>query len=352
MEITYKSMLYNVVGMYDHFKRLKRLLERPRQPGVFWPSEASADIFIDRIYKTIGKCSRANYYDICGVPPKAFGYTTIMKFRLGDLVEHNEINASRLISPKIYAGVPLSFKIPGTELEIHGKIDHIIQDRASNKYVIIEHKSSYGYQMETEIIKKNKYKEPNAMQLGLYMYAIRILDLLLESEYKIGSTDVQEGVLLYTDRGSCDNADDIVIDIDNSADGKKYILVTTKSMQTHRLVSVDAMFNKWQTLHQYVVERKLPPQDFVPSCDENTIREALNRVRITREQGFEMMKKNKVGYPCSWCDYRPMCINNENVKSADEYKNEIQIMYTEVIRRFKEIYNLDIEEYYSKDEPR
>lgn len=179
-----------------------------------------------------------------------------------------------------------------------------------------------------------------------------LIALHLESEYKIGSTDVQEGVLLYTDRGSCDNADDIVIDIDNSADGKKYILVTTKSMQTHRLVSVDAMFNKWQTLHQYVIERKLPPQDFVPSCDENTIREALNRVRITREQGFEMMKKNKVGYPCSWCDYRPMCINNENVKSADEYKNEIQIMYTEVIRRFKEIYNLDIEEYYSKDEPR
>ena len=45
MHLTYRDKMNNAVVLYDFYKKLQRIISKPRKIEAFWPSEASADYY-------------------------------------------------------------------------------------------------------------------------------------------------------------------------------------------------------------------------------------------------------------------------------------------------------------------
>jgi hypothetical protein len=281
--------------------------------------------------------------------------------KLGNLVEENEIEHSRIVSDDVRGGAKV--RIREGLIQISGKIDHILKDMVTGKYDIMEHKSSYGHFFAKQVFKNREFKVPHAIQLGLYMYAIRVRDILNSEdityevpgkETPISNKDVRYGKLVYTDRGNCDNAD-FPIDISpvapvnmenpNAIRGtnvEPYICTLNQQQKVEKIVSIQGIFDKLHSIYIAAKNGQLPPRDFIASCDTETLDEMLERNKITKAKRYELMKKEKIDWQCSYCPYHQMCIANEMPKTQEENIQIAKEKMEEIEITFRDMYNYDI----------
>lgn len=323
---------FSIVLLYQYL-RYKRLIEKPRPSNHFWPSEMTADISDGKIIRTIGKCARAIYYSIIGIPGVPPSAMSIRKMRIGKLIEQEYISDLKNAGITVMPDVPILFNTitpaSGTQISIGGRIDTIIYDIDSKQYDIYELKSAYGYKFENDVMKKGLFNEGYAMQLGLYMYGIRVFNSLNGSN--IDSSAVRTGILKYISRGNCEVADNIYIDIDNLSN----IVVKTKTKEV-KLVNMSNILNKLSNITNCVDNNILPNRDFIPVMAKDYIDDAISRHRYNGNM-------TAPDWQCSYCPYRNECIQNYNpdressIKNIEENINKIKVQY-------KDAFSSDIDE--------
>lgn len=355
MHLTYRDKMNNAVVLYDFYKKLQRIISKPRKIEAFWPSEASADYYEreTETIRTIGKCQRAIFYSQHNViPTTANGYLSIKRMKLGDLVEANEIHYGHLMSTKILSQIPLQIKYDN--IVINGKIDEIVFDNLRSLYDLIEHKSGYGWNFEKDIIAGGTYKPEHAMQIGLYIYGGKFQNLL--APFGIEANQIGTSVILYTSRGNCENADDVIVDVEQVGITHQIKVYARRKIKKGKdnpieikdtvdhLINIENIFTKCKHIYDCSVKGVLPENDFAAEWNKTYLNSMLKRKKISDADKLNISSEKKIPWQCSYCQYHEMCIKNEYPKTLEEYQKEATVRMEDIKISYKDQYGIDLQD--------
>jgi len=284
-----------------------------------YPSEASV-IAINKYgeLQVVGKCLRAAAYRILGYTRKAVSIKSEYIFAFGHELESFICDLSK--KAKVYNAN--SVKFFDQESSVSGEID-IVLEHPDGGWVIVECKSTYGYQNEKLLIKDNKPKDEHLLQILIYIYTHRFDPNLLG------------GKLVYILR---DNMQRQEFDVTIAKEGDKFRAIVNGEVDKRFFIEdiyarfaelkkcVNENFNKTPDEHV------LPDREYALAFTDAQMKQGFERGEVSKTawEKFEKSGERCGNWNCSYCDFKDICWTGKDV---EEYIGDTEIKVKPVRRR-------------------
>jgi hypothetical protein len=302
----------------------------PREPLVFWPSEASVKFINSHGEEEVaGKCHRQQYWAIKG--KKTTNKTNARSIRIwayGNHVEAQEILGSKYADMHVSDGAKFEHLFGGAAgLMVRGKLDAVYH--LSNVKFGMEYKSGYGphfrrNQLGLGYDGKRMKSDPGEPRLSNVLQVMLYLD-----HFKDGVVSTSNGqytqdplkvfFLTYVDRG-----DGAFRDYKITLNSLGHPVVDG---QVDSRTTVSAIYERFEELQGYLDRSELPPPDFIPYYSDERVETLYARGGLTKK-AYELHQKWKAGkktgrragfWSCNgYCPYETACKRKirEDAKNA------------------------------------
>ena len=306
----YYDWMIEIVSMTDEYCVAKNIQDssnrKSREIGRYWPSEASVEYINEcGVRSVVGKCARAIWYSIHNIeqtnPPDAVG---LRKMGAGRIIEAEERRIGEEMGIVVRDNdIPDEFRCEGMgprrfikhisdEIRISGEIDMLY--KVDGKYYIGELKSGYGYMFNRDIITKGQPKKEHLMQIALYLDTFK---------------QVEQGILLYIDRGEAEKRQFIIQVLPNG--------IITVDGEAESIVTLNGILSRLDYVHYHSKENAPPTGDFTGFYSDQTI-ESYHKAGIISKTKYNNYKKGRCGFlgdfQCMYCSYKQLCINEQGMR--------------------------------------
>lgn len=264
-----------------------------------YPSEASVkckDEFGDTVVH--GKCMREAYFRCVGEEGKPHTATTQLKFRLGKAAE--EILVEEWKRAGIWVGNNLKFY--NEKHNVSGEVDCIIREPGTNKLIVCEIKSFYGYNAQKELLGSKgvmgKPKMGHLLQTLIYTYELR--------------NKIAYGKMVYLERGNAKRTQFDIKVIPDTVNGDDAI-VYRPSVDDDVIMdfTIEDIYARYDELGEAVKKRQVPDKDFDLYYDDARIEKDFANGKISKSRYDKFQKKGDSERPgdwnCSYCNFKDLC---------------------------------------------
>lgn len=274
------------------------------RPGLY-PSEASVKYEKDGFTFVDGKCHRAAYYRIKGIPKDRERSVSLnMKASNGKSIEEATIDRWKKMG--LWMGNNVKFFIP--EFVVSGELDAIIKT-PDEKLIGYEIKTYEGHYPAREILGAKKPPKPGQPKPGHFLQSITYA-----WEYR---NSLDEYRIYYADRGGGPRAEfRIGFEEKNGKNicwreqvNNKYWNYFTED-RIYYPYAIEDVHSRFKELANYLRKGQLPPKDY-GYLDADMIEYLYTNGELTKKK-YEPWKKNPNNNPvlawqCSYCDYAGRC---------------------------------------------
>lgn len=287
--------MIKLLPLFD--QHITRKKEVPLSRGHhYYPSEASIKYTdTNGLVRVSGKCLRQCFYRFTvpdqkeGIDP--FGMWVMMMGQAAEDVLREQIKQMGL-------WIDNSVRFYDEEHNISGEIDLVIRDPETDKLIILECKTAWGYNAFKELCGSKgvigKPKDSHLLQLMIY------LDLC----EKKGIAD--QGKLIYLARDSGKKAEFDVVLIADGEDKRAKI----NGRIDYRFTLQD-IYNRYKQLDEHLKAGTIPERDYEIEYSKEKVELlwSLGEVAKTR---YEQFKRNSKKYPigdwaCNYCPFKDLC---------------------------------------------
>lgn len=311
---------WSIINATDSYLAEERFVEpnTPRQPHIYWPSEASAT-YNDQynIQRVLGKCLRAAFYSILGfeksnpIDPRGIRILT-----LGKLVEQAEVNWAK--EAGLWWGNNVKFRNQTGNITISGEVDMFIR-RPDRKIEGLEYKTGYGYLFQSEIFgnsRKFGYPKPeHLMQVMLYLDHYSMID---------------DFAIVYVDRGDMQRAEHRVslkpMSTEFGAEEDKEAVVTSfirdrNNVVTEGRFTLNDIYRRYMELDSSIENAVVPARDYEVIWDSDIVEREYSIGNLSKSKFEAWKKKGKpVGdWQCLYCSFANVC--NASLRNHHSIKN-------------------------------
>jgi hypothetical protein len=232
-----------------------------------WPSEASATAIQAGESSIVGKCHRASYLRMTGVPvTNSVDVVGSWRWITGRLIETHMTDMCKEAKIFVANGVRTIVK----EIFLPLEMDQIVLDPQTNQGWIIECKTYYGYMAKKDIETQGHPKINNLMQICLYLKEFptgaKLKEVIRQSVTdKAGGLDHRNRIevddanltrmndgplgakLVYISRDECLRKE-FTITIEQDFDGYHYPVVDGVM---YRMFNIESIYDRYKTLQEY-----------------------------------------------------------------------------------------------------
>lgn len=292
---------FDLYDYIDHTFTLDSTLSTESRYGV-WPSDSSVILTnSEGEKKVVGACHRAIWYRMNKVPEtNPLGMYEHYVFELGKIIEKMHIDKTKISG--LYKASNVKFWLE--ELKVSGEIDLVIRTPDnSDKIVLCELKTSFGYAAKKDVIGNSKNegfpKYEAIMQLCTYLYAFR------------NNPNVIGGKILYFLRDDTAHRQYNVHLVEEN--GIYFIHVDGVRMTEFNFNDV---MNRIKIFHSHYESKQLPPQDYslIYSDDEMELAYKMGDITEKAYETFKAkpIKSNRAGdWRCVKCRWKNKCYSTD-----------------------------------------
>ena len=261
----------------------------PREPGRYWPSQASVILGTGQC---VGQCMRRSYYTIKAIPStNPASIQQKRKMLYGKYIEDAEINL--LKDKKILLGSQVPFIIKYKNIVISGKIDAVVFDIEKGKPIGVEYKSVSGYYAHNEIWGTARTagapRITNMLQVILYLAGYR------EHE----EHDFNEISLIYADRGTSE-----IQEFEVTLDAGFPVINGAIDYS----INIQDIYFRFVQLDKYMRGDKIPPCDYVNHYTMDQVTDMFYKNKITKNKHKEFKALGYgLDFQCAYCDWYNQC---------------------------------------------
>ncbi len=292
---------FSLVELTDQHMTRKHI-SLPRQFH-FYPSESSVK-WIDQQGETrvAGTCARAVFFRASGNIPRGSNtpYTEWI-FALGKSVENILIEQWKQMG--IWVANSVEFYWP--EYNIKGELDCIIHEPGTNRMIVCEIKSFYGYAASRDLIGNTKVsaKPKTSQMLQTLVYLYKFQDIFPYAK------------MIYYARDSAHRTE---FDISLIKEGENRTRPAINGVPDTRFY-VENILARYRELEQDIAMGVVPPPDYELSWDDEKIRRRYEMGEVAKGT-FEKWEKAKskgkeaeiIGdWNCNYCQYKDICWNQK-----------------------------------------
>jgi len=297
---------FSIVKAEDDF-----LLNHPNlssRRAALYPSEASVKYEQDGFTFVEGKCLRAAYYRIRGIPKdKADSINLIMKGISGKALEEKAVD--RWKSMGIWVGNNIKFFIP--DFVVSGEMDVVVRDPEDNHLIGVEAKSwdNTTWVITKEILGSKRPPVPGRPKTNQYLQTSTYA-----WEYK---DQIPEFRMYYMDRNGGPRVEFRVGT--ELIDGKNvcwrenipgpYWNYTTERRQYYPF-AIEDIHDRFRELARYIKTETLPPKDYGYLSDD-LVEYLWSKGELAKTKYEPWLKdpnKNKIlQWQCAYCSHQGQC---------------------------------------------
>jgi hypothetical protein len=290
---------FSLIELTDQFMTRKQITF-PRQFH-FRPSEASCR-WIDPQgeVRIAGTCQRAVFFRATGtVPGGSHSPYTEWIFALGKAVENILIEQWKQMG--VWVANSVEFYWP--EYNIKGELDCIVHEPGTNRMIVCEVKSFYGYQASRDLMGNTKVgaKPKTSQMLQTLVYLYRFQDMFPYAK------------MIYYARDSANRTE---FDISLVKEGENQTRAAINGVIDTRFY-VENILARYREVEQDIALGNVPPPDYELSWDDEKVRHRYDMGEVAKGT-FEKWEKAKskgkeaeiIGdWQCSYCQYKNVCYN-------------------------------------------
>lgn len=276
------------------------------RPGL-WPSEASVAYELDGRQVVEGKCMRAAWFRSMGYDKDGcINPGMAMKWDLGNSAE--KFSVERWKKMGIYKANNVKFF--DRDLSISGELDCVVKNPETDGLVGVEVKSFYGHYANQELCGAKKPPKPGAPKADNFLqaaiYKIKYLEQL--EQYRLYYLERGDGHRVEFEVGAEPDGDDFKL-FHRQIEGPYWN--TFSPEKVYKPFTINGIYARCKELKQRLLDRDLPPKDFMAVWDDDMADWAWSNGRVakTKYEKFKNGKEELGDWQCSYCDHREACRN-------------------------------------------
>jgi len=309
---------FKVIPYIDSAITEEPLLKDYRERHLY-PSSASV---IDIDGNVLGSCARKEFFRLCDIE----NIDTYKQLFLSDKSQYDQATqeyiflsgvlwenvVTNLLTKKIPTQHHVKFK--NAKFHVSGELDIIVHPPYLPKPIIIEMKTTSGYNNVKKVFKDGIPKIQNVLQCAIYAHHFR--------------KEVMGVKLVYIDRGDLNNRREFDIEYYEKEilhNGKKIKMAHVKiNGEPQEKWSINGIYSRFKFIWDSYINMEIPKCDYIPEYTTEILEKAIEEGRLTKTTAQKIKNKNdslNSDWECHYCKYHQFCklINNGTIKK-DEFK--------------------------------